>query len=250
VELVQTHLDAGNVGTARDELGRIEALVDAESIGADARNWLARAGTLVALAEGAAGQARRWSDQIDDPFWGPVSAARIDLAVGRRADAAAALGAADPRCARHEVVRSLLLAQAVDGRDEALRLAGSAAGRAAGLGLLRTVASEGPEVVQLVERAAHRVPERWLDRLRRAAVTLPGRSAQSPGDPVATLTDRERDVLRLLASRLTVREIAGELYVSPNTLKFHLKTIYRKLGVGSRAEAAEVARRMTAVSPR
>ena len=69
-------------------------------------------------------------------------------------------------------------------------------------------------------------------------------------EPVATLTGRERDVLRLLAGRLTVREIAAELYVSPNTLKFHLKTIYRKLGVGSRAEAAEVARRMAAVQPR
>ena len=49
-------------------------------------------------------------------------------------------------------------------------------------------------------------------------------------------------MLRLLAGRLTVREIAAELYVSPNTLKFHLKTIYRKLGVGSRAEAADIAR--------
>jgi LuxR family maltose regulon positive regulatory protein len=38
--------------------------------------------------------------------------------------------------------------------------------------------------------------------------------------------------------------------VSPNTLKFHLKTIYRKLAVGSRAEAAAVARRMTAVPRR
>jgi len=69
-------------------------------------------------------------------------------------------------------------------------------------------------------------------------------------DPVASLTGRERDVLRLLAGRLTVREIAAELYVSPNTLKFHLKTIYRKLGVGSRAEAADIARRMTAVPSR
>jgi LuxR family maltose regulon positive regulatory protein len=249
-ELVQAHLDAGNVVAARDELGRTEALVDAESVGADARNWVARAGTLVALAEGAVDQARRWVDRIDDPFWAPVSAARVDLAAGSRADAAAALGAADARCARHEVVRSLLLAQAVESRDEALRWAAAAAGRAASLGLLRTVSSEGPVVVQLVERAAHRVPERWLDRLRRAAAIIPGPSAPSRGDPVTTLTDRERDVLRLLASRLTVREIAGELYVSPNTLKFHLKTIYRKLGVGSRAEAAEVARRMTAVSPR
>ena len=89
-----------------------------------------------------------------------------------------------------------------------------------------------------------------MDRLRRAAVPhgpdcgghAGTRSPRSPG--------RERDVLRLLAGRLTVREIAAELYVSPNTLKFHLKTIYRKLGVGSRAEAADIARRMTSVPPR
>jgi LuxR family maltose regulon positive regulatory protein len=249
-ELVQAHLDAGDVAAARGELGRIEALVDGEALGADVRGCMARTGALVALADGAVGEARRWSDRIGDPFWTPVTAARIDLAVGSRADAAAALDDAVARCARHVVVRALLLARAVDGRDEALRLAGFAAGRAAGLGLLRTVAAEGADVVQLVERAAHRVPEQWLDRLRRVSVGAPDPTALSPGDPVATLTDRERDVLRLLASRLTVREIAGELYVSPNTLKFHLKTIYRKLAVGSRAEAAAVARRMTAVPRR
>ena len=62
---------------------------------------------------------------------------------------------------------------------------------------------------------------------------------------VEPLTDRERDVLRFLPSRLTVREIADELYVSVNTLKFHLKVIYRKLGVTSRAEAAAKARQLT-----
>ena len=51
-------------------------------------------------------------------------------------------------------------------------------------------------------------------------------------------------MLRFLPSRLTVREIADELYVSVNTLKFHLKVIYRKLGVTSRAEAAAWARRL------
>ena len=62
---------------------------------------------------------------------------------------------------------------------------------------------------------------------------------------IEPLTERERDVLRFLPSRLTVREIADELYVSVNTLKFHLRVIYRKLGVNTRAEAAEVARTMT-----
>ena len=59
------------------------------------------------------------------------------------------------------------------------------------------------------------------------------------------LTERELHVLRFLPSRLTVREIAGELFVSVNTLKFHLCVIYRKLGVNFRAEAVEIARTMT-----
>ncbi len=48
-------------------------------------------------------------------------------------------------------------------------------------------------------------------------------------------------MLRFLPSRLTVREIANELYISQNTLKFHLKVIYRKLGVNTRAAAATLA---------
>jgi LuxR family maltose regulon positive regulatory protein len=83
--------------------------------------------------------------------------------------------------------------------------------------------------------------------LRRLAADAPARGAQGVGDLVQPLTERERDVLRFLPSRLTVREIADELYISVNTLKFHLRVIYRKLGVNSRAEAAEVARKMVSV---
>ena len=53
------------------------------------------------------------------------------------------------------------------------------------------------------------------------------------------LTDRERTVLRYLPTRLTNREVAAELYVSLNTLKTHLQSTYRKLGVDSRAAAVE-----------
>jgi DNA-binding CsgD family transcriptional regulator len=61
---------------------------------------------------------------------------------------------------------------------------------------------------------------------------------------VEQLTQREITVLRYLASRYTVSEIAQELFVSINTLKTHTKAVYRKLGVSSRREAIAEARRL------
>jgi len=119
---------------------------------------------------------------------------------------------------------------------------------AAEKGMLQTVAAEGDALLELVELAAWRVPGAWMDRLRRA---LPSELARVPAQSglVEELTDRERDVLRLLPSRLTLREIANELFISMNTLKFHLRVIYRKLGVNSRAEAVETARRLRPTVP-
>ncbi len=64
-------------------------------------------------------------------------------------------------------------------------------------------------------------------------------SSNSPAGlvPGGVLSDRELTVLRLLASRLTTTEIAGALFVSANTLKSHIKSIYRKLDASSRADA-------------
>ena len=61
---------------------------------------------------------------------------------------------------------------------------------------------------------------------------------------VEQLTDRERMVLAYLPSRLSNAEIAAELRVSLNTLKSHLKHIYRKLGVAGRNEAIARAERL------
>lgn len=58
---------------------------------------------------------------------------------------------------------------------------------------------------------------------------------------VEELTDREIAVLRLLPSRLSNKEIAHELFVSVNTVKSHVKSIYRKLGVTSRNAAVSQA---------
>lgn len=55
------------------------------------------------------------------------------------------------------------------------------------------------------------------------------------------LSDREQEVYALLCEGKNYREIADALFVSPNTVRFHLKNIYRKLGVKSRHEATRMA---------
>jgi LuxR family maltose regulon positive regulatory protein len=84
-------------------------------------------------------------------------------------------------------------------------------------------------------------------RLARAEKTLrlrAGRDRGSADAPYWELSERELDVLRLLPSGLSQREIAAELYVSFNTIRTHTRVIFRKLGVTSRAEAVARAREL------
>lgn len=64
-------------------------------------------------------------------------------------------------------------------------------------------------------------------------------TAQNPGG----LTDRELSILKLVAEGLSNLDIASKLYVTEQTVKFHLSNIYRKLGVGNRTEATRYAYR-------
>jgi DNA-binding NarL/FixJ family response regulator len=68
------------------------------------------------------------------------------------------------------------------------------------------------------------------------------RPHEAPGGPA--LSDREREVLDLVASGATNREIAGRLYLSPHTVKEHTSSLYRKLAVRNRAEAVQKAQRL------
>jgi DNA-binding NarL/FixJ family response regulator len=58
-----------------------------------------------------------------------------------------------------------------------------------------------------------------------------------PPPPQSSLSEREREVVTLIASGSTNREIADELYLSPHTVKEYTSGLYRKLGVRNRAEA-------------
>ena len=98
----------------------------------------------------------------------------------------------------------------------------------------------GPALLPLVQAQVTFNPETQLPRVRDVFVNsiveylqqLRGREPAA-----ALLSERERTVLRLLAQGMTNKAIARALQVSDNTIKFHLKNIFTKLGVSSRAAA-------------
>jgi two-component system response regulator DesR len=65
-----------------------------------------------------------------------------------------------------------------------------------------------------------------------------------PDRPASELSPREREVLDLMASGATNREIAGSLFLSPNTVKEHTSGLYRKLDARNRTEAVRRAQRL------
>jgi LuxR family maltose regulon positive regulatory protein len=102
--------------------------------------------------------------------------------------------------------------------------------------LLRQVISSG--VARVYAR-------RLLDALDRLA-TKPEPTATSDSFPlVEPLTEREMEVLRLMAAGLSNREIAAQLVLAMGTVKAHLHNIYGKLGVRGRTQAAARARELS-----
>ncbi len=89
----------------------------------------------------------------------------------------------------------------------------------------------GVELVAAIAQvvAGHSVfPAGWLRQVQRVAAT----------SPLVALSPRQREVLQLLSLGMDNDQIAAQLYISRNTVKFHVRTIYGRLGVHNRVEAA------------
>lgn len=97
--------------------------------------------------------------------------------------------------------------------------------------------SASPAALSTVVRET--IDGRFLNLARNAPAG--GAEGWSGGAAPALLSTRELEVLRLLAAGSTNRQIAQRLWVTEQTVKFHLSNIYRKLSVGNRTEAAHYA---------
>jgi len=165
--------------------------------------------------------------------WAATFAAEAARADGRHDlagwDAAASAWAAlaQPQEEAYALLRAAGAASAAGDRDGAAVRLGRAADLAGRLG-------------------ARPLLEQIGSLARRARVGLPSVPGQrGPSDEAAPLglTERELEVLRLVAAGRSNRDIAAELFISPKTASVHVSNILGKLGVGSRGEAAAVAYR-------
>jgi LuxR family maltose regulon positive regulatory protein len=229
--------------------------------------WQAR----LSLAQGDVDAAAQWAEARGLPSTGepePLSQldyfglmdylllARIMVAQGRLAAADGLLrklldvAEAGGRTSRViEILNLQALALQAAGSAEALVSLERALTLAESLGFVRTFVDEGPPMARLLYSAVSRdVAPGYARRLLAAFPTSepePAPPAPSPSqesDLLEPLSERELEVLQLVAAGLTNREIASRLYLSLNTVKGHTRNIYGKLGVHSRTQAVARAR--------
>lgn len=189
-------------------------------------------------------------------------AIRLALHTGEPETAARMLQAIEPLCAARPLllIKSLVLkALVLEQRDQ-----GGAAQRALLKALeiatpgecLRAFLDEGPRMRPLLERLARALPPAgdgaagvathgFTLRVLRAAGIAAGQEAHAPSPAQGdSLSERELHVLRLLCAGASNRDLALQLAISENTVKFHLKNLYGKLGVSSRVQAIRAAREL------
>jgi DNA-binding NarL/FixJ family response regulator len=129
---------------------------------------------------------------------------------------------------RYEQVEVVVLTSFVDEEDVHAALAAGASGY-----LLKD--ADADEVAGAI-RAAHQ-GELHLDSAIAKRLTASMRGSDRE-DPAAELTDREREILRMVAAGKANKQIAAELVISERTARTHVSNILRKLNLSSRTQAA------------
>jgi LuxR family maltose regulon positive regulatory protein len=165
----------------------------------------------------------------------------IELTFGRVQRAHDLLESVSVRCRNDEIASLLLRARAQHrvGEDPGASI-DRALQAAATEEILLPFLEAGPVVADL---SAQRACESRSSTIRLLGDRIIARSVRADIIPIVEpLTNRELEVLRYLPRHLTHEEIARDLCVSLNTLKTHLRSLYRKLGATSRFEAVVHAR--------
>jgi LuxR family maltose regulon positive regulatory protein len=203
-------------------------------------------------------QQANWADSLDlfDAWSGNLTLARIKMAQGRMKEALAILSqvqiSAEQAGGWKSVIESLILQALIWQSQAKLDLAFTAFSRALELAepesYVRTFIREGAVMEKLLLGAIARgksvaQASGLLESLRKELEGRPG-LGEALAEP---LSEREMEVLRLLDTHLTRPEIAHQLFISANTVRSHVRNIYRKLAVNSREAAVQRAKKVSLI---
>ncbi|WP_433306576.1 LuxR C-terminal-related transcriptional regulator [Actinoplanes sp. CA-030573] len=234
---VQVRLDTatGDLAAARKRLAEAHAGRSARLRVPGIDRWLLLQESRLDLADD---QPRRVAGRYSgaDPSLAEVvcrAQAAYDEGAYRRAEILLAEAPAGPRDTISGVEAGILRALVADARGypvQAADLLGEAVALAGREGIRRPLAAPGPRLAAL------------LRRLQLLGEPAPAGRAAPAGPAVEGLSVREAEVLRYLTTMLTAAEIATQLGLSVNTVKAHMRAVYRKLGASRRSEAVALAR--------
>ncbi|MER5435364.1 LuxR C-terminal-related transcriptional regulator [Streptomyces sp. NPDC002588] len=237
-------------GDTRAALAAVAEAVPSEAVSPWAAGEAALVASAAHLAEGRSEAAAELLAEVPDGQVAcAVGAARARLAAGDPGAAVELLDRVRPegRFGPGVTVRAALVrAEAADktgDADGARRLVARALREARRDRLRRPFTEAGPWLRPLLDRAP--VPGSPRPAVAPAPVA-PATDGQA-APVVEELSGRERDVLSRLALMMSTEEIAADLYVSVNTVKTHLKSAYRKLGVNRRQDAVRRARELGSI---
>jgi LuxR family maltose regulon positive regulatory protein len=128
--------------------------------------------------------------------------------------------------------------QAQGGRGRAMSALGRALSLAEPEGYVRTFVDEGEPMARLLRHAlAQGVTPGYVASLLAALGEAAGSAPPEVQPLIEPLTERELEVLRLIAAGLSNQEIAQELVIALSTVKSHINHVYGKMGVKSRTQA-------------
>jgi len=172
--------------------------------------------------------------------------ARVDLCLGRPDRVTARLGTGTaPSLAAH--IRRLILlacAEKQQGRtDRATCYMRRAVGIAQPEHYVRPFLEQAAQVLPLLGIMGASGRDPYLSHLISQTEPIASKATTwTDGTVLEPLSGREWEVLQHLTSHHTIRQIANLMFVSPNTVKTHVKSIYRKTGAISRDDAVSIAR--------
>jgi ATP/maltotriose-dependent transcriptional regulator MalT len=262
--LAQKLLAIGDVTAADSEMDKGDEASRDQTVSPLFKAWHAANRVMFAIQKGDSDSALNWGDRLSELplealFWLQHAPARLLIARGKNSDASAQLAHLYERAAKADALGYAIRirvyqALAASSTGEALAFLSDALRMGEPEGFVRTFVDEGKLLAPLLRKARtegimHEYTSRLLsvieneERQRKIRIGSTPSPAASPG----VLSEREMEVLGLVAQGLSDRQIASRLMISLSTAKTHVHRILEKLNATSRTQAITRARELKLV---